>query len=202
MASKLDHDSFTELGVFTVPSDTRIPPGAINPAKDLMLLVHRGAGPRDTLSLWKLQGGKRWDADVLAPYTPKGQILRVAWSPDGWCALSPVSLAGKGLTRFNMSIGDKFAVGHSAKRVTVHQVVDSTEHYRYLASASMADLPNKERPISGLRWIKKPQGLFWTPETSKAPPPQLYPRGYDDPGSALYTLKLLPPLSYKEPELE
>lgn len=101
-----------------------------------------------------------------------------------------------------VNTGDKFAVGHSEKRVTVHRVLDAMEQSRYLASASISDLQNKARPITSLEWIKKPSDLFWSPDVSKEPPPELYRRGYDAPGSAHIALKHLPQMGFYPPVLE
>jgi anaphase-promoting complex subunit 4 len=82
MAEPLDTSFFTLLGSFTVPTQTRLVVGACNPEKDLVLLIHC-AEPRDTLSLWKLQGTKRWEIDVVANFEQNGALRQIAWSPDG-----------------------------------------------------------------------------------------------------------------------
>jgi anaphase-promoting complex subunit 4 len=78
----LDLGSFSPLGTFSVPPKTRLVQGACNPEKDLVLLIHRGE-PRDTISLWKLQGAKRWEIDTIANYETTGLLRDVSWSPDG-----------------------------------------------------------------------------------------------------------------------
>lgn len=82
MASSMDLDSFVQLGSFSVEPDTRLVSGACNPEKDLVLLIHRGE-TRDTLSLWKLQGSKRWEVDTISNFEQTGKLRHVSWSPDG-----------------------------------------------------------------------------------------------------------------------
>jgi anaphase-promoting complex subunit 4 len=80
--SSLDLNSFSHLGTFTVTHDTRLVSGACNPEKDLVLLIHRTES-RETLSLWKLQGSKRWEMDVASNFIQNGALRHIAWSPDG-----------------------------------------------------------------------------------------------------------------------
>lgn len=82
MACKLDNGSFIELGSFSVEARTRLTPGACNPSKDLLLLIHRQE-QRDSVSLWKLQGTKRWEVDTVANFEQTGFLQNLAWSPDG-----------------------------------------------------------------------------------------------------------------------
>jgi WD40 repeat protein len=80
--SSLEGISFSQLGQFFVAPGSRIPPGACNSEKDLVILVQRGES-RDTLSLWRLQGTKRWEIDVIANHAMTGRVRSVTWSPDG-----------------------------------------------------------------------------------------------------------------------
>lgn len=74
--------SFVLLGEFIVPPKTFLVQGACNPEKDLVLLIHR-SDSRDTLSLWKLQGSKRWEVDVVGNFNTTSSLRDVSWSPDG-----------------------------------------------------------------------------------------------------------------------
>jgi len=80
--SCLGGTSFSQLGQFYVAPGPRIPPGACNSEKDLVILVQRGEA-RDTISLWRLQGTKRWEIDVIANHDAAGRVRSIAWSPDG-----------------------------------------------------------------------------------------------------------------------
>jgi len=105
------------------------------------------------------------------------------------------------LVTFLHHAGDKFALGHAAKRVTVHDVSDGCEEFRYNDSSS-GDGIKASWKMASLAWLKMPWKLFWNEEVSAQPPPQLYPREYDAPGSAFYVLKHLPRLDYKVPLIE
>jgi anaphase-promoting complex subunit 4 len=74
--------SFVLLGEFAVPPKTYLSQGACNPEKDLVLLIHCSES-RDTLSLWKLQGSKRWEIDVVGNFDVNGSLRHISWSPDG-----------------------------------------------------------------------------------------------------------------------
>lgn len=56
--------------------------------------------------------------------------------------------------------------------------------------------------MTSLFWLKMPWKQFWDEEISAQPPPQLYPREYDAPGSTFYVFKHLPQLDYKIPLVE
>ncbi|KAG9055773.1 hypothetical protein FS842_001229 [Serendipita sp. 407] len=170
--------SFTPLGAFTVSADARLVPGACNPEKDLVLLIHH-TDPRSTISLWKLQGTKRWEIDAVANFDQTGWLRQVAWSPDG----------------------EKFALGHSARRITVHSLADGCEEFRYNGAAS-GDGVKATWKIATLSWLKMPWRHFWDSEISSHPPPQIYPREYDSPGASLYLFKQIAKLDPKEPVIE
>jgi len=80
--SYLGGTSFSQLGQFYVAPGSRLLPGACNSEKDLVILVQRGES-RDTISLWRLQGTKRWEIDVIANHDATGRVRGVTWSPDG-----------------------------------------------------------------------------------------------------------------------
>jgi hypothetical protein len=105
------------------------------------------------------------------------------------------------LDAFLYHAGDKFALGHSAKRVTVHDVLDGCEEFRYNDAPSGDGIKASWKMVS-LAWLKMPWKLFWNEDISNQPPPQLYPREYDTPGSTFYVFKHLPRLDYKVPLIE
>ncbi|KAG8756611.1 hypothetical protein FRC14_002874 [Serendipita sp. 396] len=188
--------SFTPLGAFTVSADARLVPGACNPEKDLVLLIHH-TDPRSTISLWKLQGTKRWEIDAVANFDQTGWLRQVAWSPDG-CTVASLS---ETLVNNYYCIGEKFALGHSARRITVHSLADGCEEFRYNGAAS-GDGVKATWKIATLSWLKMPWRHFWDSEISSHPPPQIYPREYDSPGASLYLFKQLAKLDPKEPVIE
>lgn len=167
--------SFALLGEFAVPPKTILVQGACNPEKDLVLLIHH-SDARDTLSLWKLQGSKRWEVDVVGNFGTSSSLRHVSWSPNG----------------------DKFALSHSLQRLTVHDVLDGCEEFRYDEASNERVKPK----MASIFWLKMPWKLFWDEDISNQPPPQLYPRDYDAPGSAFYVFKHLPQLDYKIPLID
>lgn len=196
--SYLGGASFSQLGQFYVAPGSRIPPGACNSEKDLVILVQRGE-PRDTISLWRLQGTKRWEIDVIANHDTAGRVRSVTWSPDGNPYCFPLSTLE---TDRIGSTGNRFAVGHDTGRVTVHRIHDGLEISHFLAKAHPFDGTSRAPRvpgICGLAWVKMPLSRFWSQDESTAPPPEMYPRGYDAPGSGHYLLKSLPKIDWKTP---
>lgn len=65
---------------------SRLLKNACCPDKDLVVLVSR-TGDEEKLSLWKLQGSKKWEIDMdygeLNGETINGEINALNWSPDG-----------------------------------------------------------------------------------------------------------------------
>lgn len=70
------------LANISFPSSCRLLPSACCPDKDLVVLISR-LGAFDRLSLWKIQGGKKWEVDVCAADSTSSQVIDVFWSPDG-----------------------------------------------------------------------------------------------------------------------
>ena len=110
--SYLGGTSFSQLGQFYVAPGSRIPPGACNSEKDLVILVQRGES-RDTISLWRLQGTKRWEIDVIANHHMAGRVRSVTWSPEGQINASPfplytlTELEGQGIdSRSDVTLGE------------------------------------------------------------------------------------------------
>lgn len=195
--SYLGGASFSHLGQFYVAPGSRIPPGACNSEKDLIILVQRSES-RDILSLWRLQGTKRWEIDVIANHDTAGRVRGVTWSPEGK-TMFPLSTSE---TDRIGSTGNRFAVGHDAGRVTIHRIQDGLEISHSLAKVHPFDgvpHPNRVPGVCGLAWVKMPLSRFWSQNESTDPPPEIYPRGYDSPGSGHYLLKSLPKIDWKTP---
>lgn len=47
-----------------------------------MVLISR-LGGQDRLSLWKMQGARKWEVDVGTQQSTSEEIVGLAWSPDG-----------------------------------------------------------------------------------------------------------------------
>lgn len=83
----------------------------------------------------------------------------------------------------------------------MHSVLDGCEEYHYDDHAS-SEGTKLTWKMASVTWLRMPWKHFWNQDISKAPPPQLYPRDYDSPGSALCLFKQLPRLDYKVPLVE
>ena len=78
-----DTSTIVSLAFVRLQSKSRLLPSACCPDKDLVLIVSR-VGTSDKMSLWKMQGSKRWEVEVSRGDTnEEQQITAVAWSPDG-----------------------------------------------------------------------------------------------------------------------
>lgn len=79
----METNAFAPLAVLQLPSACRLLASACSPDKDLVALISR-LGGKDRLSLWKMQGSKKWDVDVsLEENTSSEGIVGLAWSPSG-----------------------------------------------------------------------------------------------------------------------
>lgn len=80
--SSIHPDNFSSLSVLHLSSPSHILPSSCSPDKDLLLVISR-LGTKDTISLWKMQGGKKWEVDVSAGTAAHEEVTGIAWSPDG-----------------------------------------------------------------------------------------------------------------------
>lgn len=78
----METDAFASLAFLQLPSACRLLASACCPDKDLVVLISR-LGGKDRLSLWKLQGSKKWEVDVGADEVSSEEVIGIAWSPDG-----------------------------------------------------------------------------------------------------------------------
>ena len=72
------------LASFRLPSAARLLPTALCPDKDLLLLITT-LNSKDRLSLWNLQGSKKWEVEVDASGPNPEEIVALTWSPDCAC---------------------------------------------------------------------------------------------------------------------
>ena len=70
------------LAHLQLPASSRLLPSSWCPDKDLLVVVPR-SGNKDRLSLWKMQGSKKWEVDVDSDNATQSAIVDIAWSPDG-----------------------------------------------------------------------------------------------------------------------
>lgn len=76
--------SIDVLASFRLPSAVRLLPTALCPDKDLLVLV-TSVDNKDRLSLWNLQGSRKWEVEVDTSGPHPEEIVALAWSPDCAC---------------------------------------------------------------------------------------------------------------------
>ncbi|KAH7930991.1 hypothetical protein BV22DRAFT_1027754 [Leucogyrophana mollusca] len=162
----MEHNDFASLAVLQLPSPCRLLASACCPDKDLVVLVSR-LGGRDKMSLWKMQGSKKWEIDVGTDDRATEGIAGLAWSASG----------------------QTIAVAHDPPRITLHSVQDGRME-RSLPIIS--PLPSEQKPIRirGLWWFPGKQDI------SMDSIPDIFKRNDTTTGSALSILKVLPLLDH------
>jgi anaphase-promoting complex subunit 4 len=73
---------FVSLAKLQLPVSSRLLPSACCPDKDLVVTISPQNG-KDHVSLWKMQGSKKWEVDVRSDSVRNETIIDLAWSPDG-----------------------------------------------------------------------------------------------------------------------
>lgn len=75
-------DAFASLASLRLPVSSRILRSSWCPDKDLLVIITRPGG-REKLSLWKMQGSKKWEVDFERDTLGSESVIDIAWSPDG-----------------------------------------------------------------------------------------------------------------------
>jgi len=73
---------FVSLAKLQLPVSSRLLPSACCPDKDLVVTISPQNG-KDHVTLWKMQGSKKWEVDVRSDSVRNEAIVDLAWSPDG-----------------------------------------------------------------------------------------------------------------------
>lgn len=77
----MECNSFAPLAIFRLPSSCRLLPSACCPDKDLVVLLTR-LGGRDRISLWKMQGSRKWEVDIASDDV-SATVVGLVWNPSG-----------------------------------------------------------------------------------------------------------------------
>lgn len=158
----MEQDAFASLAVLQLSSPCRLLPPACCPDKDLVVLVSR-LGGRDRLTLWKMQGTKKWDIEVECDESSIESVSALAWSP----------------------CGQTIAVSHGFSRVTLHSVQDGRIE-RSLTIPASSHNPETQHQITGAWWFPGCRDL------PRSTIPDIFKRNEINTGSALSILKVLP----------
>lgn len=79
---------FVSLAKLQLPISSRLLSSACCPDKDLVIIIFPQNG-KDHVSLWKMQGSKKWEVDVRSDSVRNETIVDLAWSPDGVLSQDP-----------------------------------------------------------------------------------------------------------------
>jgi anaphase-promoting complex subunit 4 len=137
---------FVSLAKLSLPVSSRLLPSACCPDKDLVVIISPQNG-KDHVSLWKMQGSKKWQVDVHTVSVRNETIVDLAWSPDGVLNLNKDS---KCLFMLNVITGQAIALIHHPPRITVHSVQDGQEEH---SPPLVHELPESAR-LTGVWWFK------------------------------------------------
>jgi anaphase-promoting complex subunit 4 len=146
----MELNAFASIAVLQLPSQSRLLASACCPDKDLVVLISR-LGGKDRMSLWKMQGSKKWEVDVGTEEASVEEIVGIAWSPDGKSE-SDVFLS----TLIPRSSGQSIAVAHDPPRITLHSIQDGQEE-RALPVVTPSNTLRRSFCITGLWWFREEQ---------------------------------------------
>ncbi|THH16998.1 hypothetical protein EW146_g3736 [Bondarzewia mesenterica] len=100
----MEQNGFASLAVLQMPPSSRLLPSSCCPDKDLVVVISR-LGSKDRVSLWKMQGSKKWEVDIHLEGGHNEEIVDLAWSPDG----------------------QTIVLVHDPPRITLHSIQDGRE---------------------------------------------------------------------------
>ncbi|TFK57285.1 hypothetical protein OE88DRAFT_1744863 [Heliocybe sulcata] len=123
----LDASSIVPLATLRFPSASRVLRCSCCPDKDLAIFVSRH-GTRDRLSLWKLQGSRKWEIDIDVE-GESNEVVDLAWGPDG----------------------QTIAVAHNPPRITLHSMQDGRIERSYVVESHAARRPFL---LTSVWWIR------------------------------------------------
>ncbi|KAF8591837.1 hypothetical protein K439DRAFT_607086 [Ramaria rubella] len=164
MTSLLQTDNFASLSVLHLSSPSHLLPSSCSPDKDLLLVISR-LGIKDTISLWKMQGAKKWEVDVSIGNAAHEEVTGVAWSPDGMSIL----------------------ISHHPPRLSIHSIQDGRQERSVSFSVSASGTPSANFRVTGVWWYKHESPPKKEPEM-----PDFFKRNKTIPGSALSQLNMQP----------
>jgi anaphase-promoting complex subunit 4 len=144
----METNAFASLAVFKLPSTYRLLASSCCPDKDLIVLVSR-IGGKDRISLWKIQGSKKWEVDVGTDENRSEEVVDLTWSPDGIMVFLPSSACSDVL-----SLGQSIAVAHDPPRITLHSIQDGREERR-LSVGIQLNAQRRSCHVTGMWWFRE-----------------------------------------------
>jgi len=121
------NNPFVSLAKLQLPVSSRLLSSACCPDKDLVVTISPQNG-KDHVTLWKMQGSKKWEVDVRSDSVRNETIVDLAWSPDG----------------------QALALVRHPPRVTIHSIQDGREEH----SLPFVDQVSESARMTGVWWFK------------------------------------------------
>lgn len=143
----MESKAFASLATLRFPSPCRLLSSACCPDKDLIVLVSR-LGGHDKLSLWKLQGSKKWEVDVGEDDDASPRVAALVWSPSGEFSFS----FSCSLAHHCRHTGQTIAVVRDSAHITLHSVRDGRVE-RCLSIPFHQNTPQPIQTIAGVWWF-------------------------------------------------
>lgn len=144
----MESNAFASLATLRLPSACRLLSSACCPDKDLIVLISR-LGGHDKLSLWKLQGSKKWEVDVGEEEDASVTVAALVWSPSGEIPFFTRAFVPAHDTPL---VGQTIAVVHDSAHITIHSVQDGRVERR-LSIPFHQGAPQAIRTIAGVCWF-------------------------------------------------
>jgi anaphase-promoting complex subunit 4 len=85
------HSGIASLARLQLPPASRLLSTSCCPDKDLFVTFHKLVG-KDRMTLWTMQGSKKWEVAVDAGLDVDEDVVGLAWSPDCALPLCPLSI--------------------------------------------------------------------------------------------------------------
>ncbi|KAH8120371.1 anaphase-promoting complex, cyclosome, subunit 4-domain-containing protein [Phellopilus nigrolimitatus] len=157
-----DATVISSLATVRLQAQSRLLPTACCPDKDLVILISR-VGSDDKMSLWNMQGAKKWEVDMNQGGSAQDEITALNWSPDG----------------------KSIVVAHHPPRVSLHSLQNGREEHSLSVGPSPSPMLSPPR-ITGVWWFKKERKI------NRNEMPDMFLRGNVVTGSALSILRTQP----------
>ena len=164
MDSDVETTSIVSLANVRLQLKSRLLPSALCPDKDLVVLISQ-TGNVDKMSLWKMQGSKKWEVDVSPNEAERDEITALTWSPDGEHAVRP-----KLLCLTELYSGMIIVLTHFPPRISLHSIQNGKEERSLLIAPSPSG-PTVPPRLTGVWWFKNER------KTKKDGLPDMFRRG-------------------------
>jgi anaphase-promoting complex subunit 4 len=147
-------DAFASYASFRLPAASTLLRTACSPDKDLVLLIS-SQEHKLLLTLWKIQGVRRWEVAIENTRGASSDIVAVVWSPDGVSINDLRHLDSCSLPLYILLTGQIFGLAHEPPCVTLHSIHDGAEMRNLAVSQSNPHTTLVNPRITGMWWFKE-----------------------------------------------